>query len=125
MEINMNTQVTQKVEPLPDTYTRGNAQSDGYFYHTRIDDKTQRKAMYRVTYRPKWSKHKKFVCYEVFEIKIQKEGDYLLGGVKVHYEAKEMKPSKTAFGLWAFSCWNRQDADICFNNLLKNTRTNV
>jgi hypothetical protein len=106
------------IQRLPDRYTRGNdALNGGKFYHVRIDDKTQPKAMYKVFYKQAHAKKKKLSSYEVFRIKVQKAVDMKVGNTIVHYDEKEMKPNDEAFGKWAWQCFNIDDARKIFASL--------
>ena len=106
------------MEMLPASYTRGTNQlHGGQFHHTRIDDGTQKKAMYKVEFKPTGSDRLHLVCYEVFLIKIQKPMTMNVGGVTVNYEEKEMKPSDEAFGHWAFQCSTLEQAEKKFTEL--------
>ena len=106
------------MEMLPASYTRGTNQlHGGQFHHTRIDDGTQKKAMYKVEFKPTGSDRMHLVCYEVFLIKIQKPMTMNVGGVTVNYEEKEMKPSDEAFGHWAFQCSTLEQAEKKFTEL--------
>ena len=103
---------------LPASYSRGTNQlHGGQFHHTRIDDGTQKKAMYKVEFKPTGSDRMHLVCYEVFLIKIQKPMTMNVGGVTVNYEEKEMKPSDEAFGHWAFQCSTLGQAEKKFAEL--------
>ncbi len=107
------------MEMLPASYTRGTNQlHGGQFHHTRIDDGTQKKAMYKVEFKPTGSDRMHLVCYEVFLIKIQKPMTMNVGGVTVNYEEKEMKPSDEAFGHWAFQCSTLEQAEKKFAELV-------
>lgn len=106
------------MEMLPASYTRGTNQlHGGQFHHTRIDDGTQKKAMYKVEFKPTGSDRMHLVCYEVFQIRIQKPMSMTVGGVTVNYEEKEMKPSDEAFGHWAFQCSTLEQAEKKFAEL--------
>ena len=48
------------------------------------------------------------VWYEVFERKISKENERMIGEEKVVFEEREMYPRSNAFGVWAF-CINSYD----------------
>ena len=108
------------MEMLPASYTRGTNQlHGGQFHHTRIDDGTQKKAMYKVEFKPTGSDRMHLVCYEVFLIKIQKPMTMTLTlkGITVNYTEKEMKPSDESFGRWAFQCQTMEIATKKYNEL--------
>ena len=42
--------------------------------------------------------------YEVFEKRISKETDTTIGGVDVHFDAREIYPKSNSFGVWAWTC---------------------
>ena len=107
------------MEMLPASYTRGSDQlHGGKFHHTRIDDGSQKKAIYKVEFKPTGSEHMTLCGYEVFLIKIQKPMTMNVGGVSVQYEEKEMKPSDEAFGHWAFNCATLELAQKCYDELV-------
>lgn len=107
------------METLPNHYTRGTNQlHGGQFHHTRIDDGTQKKAMYKVEFKPTGSDRMHLVGYEIFLVKIQKPMTMTVGGVTVQYEEKEMKPSDEAFGRWAFQCSTLEQAEKKFAELV-------
>lgn len=106
------------METLPSHYTRGTAQlHGGQFHHTRMDDGSQKKAMYKVEFHPTNGRIH-LVGYEVFLVKIQKPMTMTVGGVTVQYEEKEMKPSDEAFGKWAFQCSTLEEAEKKFAELV-------
>lgn len=77
------------MEMLPAYYTRGTNQlHGGQFHHTRIDDGTQKKAMYKVEFKPTGSDKLHLVGYEVFQIRIQKPMSMTVGGVTINYAEK-------------------------------------
>jgi hypothetical protein len=117
------------METLPSHYTRGSNQlHGGQFHHTRIDDNTQKKAMYKVEFKPTHSDTMHVVGYEVFLIKIQKACDMpvkikdkLTGKIVesvVHYEEREGTPSDGVFGSWAFNCRTLAEAEKKFAELV-------
>lgn len=107
------------METLPSHYTRGTAQlHGGQFHHTRIDDNSQKKAMYRVDFLPNGSETPHLVGYEVFLIKIQKPMTMTVKGITVNYTEKEMKPSDESFGRWAFQCPTLELAEKKFAELV-------
>lgn len=107
------------MEMLPAYYTRGSNQiHGGQFHHTRIDDGTQKKAMYKVEFKPTGGNRLHLVGYEVFLIKIQKPMTMSVGGVTINYDEKEMKPSDDAFGRWAFQCSTLEQAETKFTELI-------
>ena len=106
------------MEMLPATYTRGTNQlHGGQFHHTRIDDGTQKKAMYKVEFKPTGSDRLHLVGYEVFQIRIQKPMSMTVGGVTINYAEKERTPSDEAFGDWAFNCSTLEQAEKKFAEL--------
>jgi len=46
------------------------------------------------------------VWYEIFERRISKEGDGIVGGEPIHFEEREIYPKSNSFGVWA----------VCVNN---------
>lgn len=50
------------------------------------------------------------VSYEVFERKEQKAQDIIMGGEKVHYDAKVVYPKTSDFGHWAWCFHKEEDA---------------
>ena len=106
------------METLPSHYTRGTAQlHGGQFHHTRLDDGSQKKAMYKVEFHPTNGRIH-LVGYEVFLVKVQKPMTMTVGGVTVQYTEKEMKPSDEAFGKWAFQCNTLEQAINKYTELL-------
>jgi len=53
--------------------------------------------------------------YEVFEKRIQKEGEATIGGQKVKYEEKELYPKSNCFGVWAWCFVDFKSAEEKFN----------
>lgn len=117
------------MELLPSHYTRGSNQiHGGQFHHTRLDDNTQKKALYKVEFKPTNSDIMHVVSYEVFLIKIQKACDMtvkvkdkLTGKMVesvVHYEEREGTPSDGAFGSWAFNYRTLEEAEKKFAELV-------
>lgn len=58
------------------------------------------------------------VGYEVFEVRQQKEGSMVLGGVTVELKAKELFPGDNEFGKTAWSCKKLSQAKEIFAGLV-------
>lgn len=58
--------------------------------------------------------------YEVFERKISKENDMVMGGVKVHFEEREIYPKSNSFGVWAWTYTDYDKAIETFEEITQN-----
>ncbi len=59
------------------------------------------------------------IGYAVFIVKQQKEMDLVMGGVKIHYEHKEIFPGANAYGKFAWYYNRIEDAEKKFNYLVE------
>ena len=89
-----------------------------YVYNIHVDDGTQKKAMYKVEFKPTGSDRLHLVGYEVFQIRIQKPMSMTVAGVTINYVEKERTPSDEAFGDWAFNCSTLEQAEKKFAELV-------
>jgi len=117
------------MQTLPQYYTRGTNQlHGGQFHHTRIDDGSQKKAMYKVEFLPAGKTEKQLIGYEVFLVRVQKATDMkvkikdkitgeMVDSV-VHYPEREATPGDGAFGTWAFQCSTLQSAQKKFDEMV-------
>ena len=58
--------------------------------------------------------------YEVFERKVSKDNDTIMGGVQVHFDGKEVYPKANSFGIWAWACTDYDKALRKFNEITQN-----
>jgi len=96
----------QKYKKLPTIFKK-----NGYYY--RVLDRTETTAIVEQCVAERADPF----CYEVFYIKKQDEMDVNIGGVDVHYEAKENPPSNEDFGKTAWSIRDRDKALKLFKQL--------
>lgn len=57
------------------------------------------------------------IHFEVFEKRVQEEGEVVLGGQVVKYEEKELYPKSNSFGAWAWCFTDHEKACVKFNEL--------
>jgi hypothetical protein len=109
------------MEQLPSYYTRG-VKIQGIFHHTLIK-RTAKKAMYKVEFEPPYTNERSFNCFEVFQIKEQKECDVPYKDPKtgldaiLHYTAKELTPSDKAFGRYAWCPSTSEKAEHIYETM--------
>jgi hypothetical protein len=60
---------------------------------------------------------KTWTWYEVFKRKVSNESDGIIGGVKVHFNAREIYPKSNNFGVWAWCISDYERAIEKFNEL--------
>lgn len=55
--------------------------------------------------------------YEVFEKRVSKEGEAIIGGQTVKYEEKETYPKSNCFGIWAWCISDYEKAIAKYDSL--------
>lgn len=95
---------------LPEKITRGD-------FTFKLMKRTKHVAMYAQWVYVLHLNRQYFLAYEVFEIKRQKERTSIMGGVEVHFEAKENYPHDESFGTSAFAITDLDRAEDKFEEL--------
>ena len=55
--------------------------------------------------------------FEIFERKVQQEGDVVRMGVNIHHICKELYPNSKSFGVWAWTTSNPTRAEELFSRI--------
>jgi len=82
-----------------------------------------KKNEYAFIYEVKSSSSNKW--YEVFERRISKESDSVIGGVPIHFEEHEIYPKSASFGVWAWCIKNKKDAVNKFLEISEKKERNI
>jgi len=95
-------------------FTKGHKVNGGIFHYDQLI-RDENKAVYKVSHQIDETSPINPISYEVIKVIKQKEMDVVLGGVSIHYEAKEAYPSKEQWGKIAWSYSTEQEAMNRYN----------